>query len=61
MLVLGVRQSDSIVSTYISFFFQVLFPYRLVQNIKYSSLLYGRFLLAVYFIYSGVYVLIPNA
>ena len=40
VLVSGVQQSDSVIHTYISIFFQILFPYRLLQNIEYSSLYY---------------------
>ena len=39
MLILGKWQSDSVIHTYISFF-QILFPYRLLQNIEHSSLCY---------------------
>ena len=48
MLVSGVQQSDSdiyicicvCVCVYIYILFQILFPYRLLQNIQYSSLCY---------------------
>ena len=40
MLVPGAQQSDSVIHTYISILFQILFPYRLLQNIEYSSLCY---------------------
>ena len=38
MLVSGVQQSDSVIHTYI--LFQILFPYRLLWVIEYSSLCY---------------------
>ena len=46
---------------YISILFQILFPCRLLQNIKYSSLYYtvGPCWLSV--IYSSVYMLIPSS
>ena len=34
VLVSGVQQSDSVIHIYL---FQVIFPYRLLQNIEYSS------------------------
>ena len=40
VLVLGVQKSDSVICTYVSFFFQIIFPYRLLQTIEYSSLCY---------------------
>ena len=40
MLVSGVQQSDLVLHTYISISYQILFPYRLLQNIEYSSLCY---------------------
>ena len=45
MLVSGVQQSDSVISIMcvcvrVCIFFQILFLYRLLQNIKYSSLCY---------------------
>ena len=39
VLVSGVQQSDSII--YISGLFQILFPYRLLQNIEQISLILG--------------------
>ena len=39
VLVSGIRQSDSVIHVYIQlFFFQALFPFRLLQNIEQSSL-----------------------
>ena len=42
VVVSGVQQSDSVIHIYVymSILFQVLFPYRLLQNIEYSSLGY---------------------
>ena len=45
VLVSGVQQSDSDIYIYIYIYkralFQILFPYRLLQNIEYSSLCYA--------------------
>ena len=51
MLVSGVQQSDSDIFSYL--FFQIIFCYRLLQDIEYSSLCYtgGP---SIYFIYSSV-------
>ena len=42
MLVSGVQQTDSVIYIYIYIYilFQILFSYRLLQNIEYSSLCY---------------------
>ena len=40
VLVSGVQQSDSIIHIHVSILFQILFPFRLLQNIKQSSLCY---------------------
>ena len=40
VLVSGVQQSDSVIHTYISILFQILFPHRLLQNTEQSSLCY---------------------
>ena len=45
VLVSGVQQSDSVIHAYRSFFFQILFPCRLLQEIEHSSLCYSRILL----------------
>ena len=37
VLISGVQQSDSVIQIYKSISFQILFPYRLLQNIEYSS------------------------
>ena len=37
VLVSGVQQSDSVIHMYL---FQILFPYRLLQNIEYSRALF---------------------
>ena len=44
VLVSGVQQSDSVIHVYL---FQVIFPYRLLQNIEYSSLPYLLVLLSL--------------
>ena len=40
VLVSGVQQSDSFIHIYVSILFQILFPFRLLQNIEQSSLCY---------------------
>ena len=40
MLVSGVQQSDSVQHIHVSILFQILFPFRLLQNIEQSSLCY---------------------
>ena len=40
VLVSGVRQSDSVEHIHVSILFQILFPFRLLQNIEQSSLCY---------------------
>ena len=49
------------ISLYISILFQILFPYRLLENIKYSSLCYivGPFQLSILFIV--VYICPPQS
>ena len=59
VLISGVQQGNSVMHIHISILFCILFPYRLLQNIEYSSL-YSRSLLIICFIYSNVYMLIPN-
>ena len=62
MLVSSVPQSDSVVHVHVSILLQILFPHRLLQNTEQSSLcyIYDGSLLVTYFIYSSVYMLIPN-
>ena len=40
MLVSGIQQSDSVIRIHVSILFQVLLPFRLLQNIEQSSLCY---------------------
>ena len=40
VLVSGVQQSDSIIHIHVSILFQILFPFRLLHNIEWSSLCY---------------------
>ena len=40
VLVSGIRQSDLLIWIHVSILFQILFPYRLLQGIEYSSLCY---------------------
>ena len=55
MLVSGVQQSDSVIHIHTSILFQVLSPYKLLQEYWVESpVLYSRFLLIIYFIYSSV-------
>ena len=68
MLVSGVQQSDSViyicvcVYTYIYTLFKILFHYKLLQDIEYSSLVPCAIQLVpvVYFIYSNVSIVISN-
>ena len=60
VLVSSVRQSDSFIHIHISILFQMLFPCSLLQNIEFP-VLYRRSLLIIYFMYSSVYLLIPNS
>ena len=56
VLVAGVQQSEYMYMVHIcTIFFQILFPYSLLQSIEYSFLCYIRsLLLVIYFIYSSV-------
>ena len=40
VLVSGVQHSDSVIHINVSILFQILFPFRLLQNIEQSSLCY---------------------
>ena len=40
ILVSGVQQSDSVSHIHVSILFQILFPFRLLQSIEWSSLCY---------------------
>ena len=40
VLVSGVQQSDSVIHIHVSILFQILFPFRLLQNIEQNSLCY---------------------
>ena len=40
VLVLGVQQSDSVIHIHVSILFQIIFPFRLLQNIEQHSLCY---------------------
>ena len=52
VLVSGVQQSDSVIHIHVSILVQVLFPFRLLQNIEQSSLLlYRRSLLVILFFF----------
>ena len=60
LLVAGVQQSDSVIHIHISILFQVLFPFRLLQNIEQSSLCYtvGPCWLSILFYFIYLYKLI---
>ena len=40
VIVSGVQQNDSLIHIHVSFFFQIIFPYRMLHNIEGSSLSY---------------------
>ena len=62
MLVSDVQQSDSVIHMYIAIVFQIIFNYRLLQAIEYSSMCYTAGLFKkIYFICSSVYLLISNS
>ena len=42
VLVWGIQQSDSIMHRYINVIYYILFHYRLLQDIEYSSLCYSE-------------------
>ena len=56
VLVSDVKQSDSVIRIHVSILFQIIFPFRLLQDIEQRSLGYTL----VYLLYNGVYLLIPN-
>ena len=61
MLVSGVQHSDSVIHTHVSILFQVLFPFRLLQNIEQSSLCYAvgpcwLSILFFYFIFFNIFI-----
>ena len=58
MSVLGVQQSDSVIHIHVSIPFQVLFLFRLLENIEESTVLYT--LLVICFKYSRVYTSIQG-
>ena len=52
VLVSGVQQRDSVVHIHVSILFQILFPFRLLQNIEQNSLCYavGPYWLSILYI-----------
>ena len=40
VIVSGVQQNDSVIHIHVSFFFQIIFPFRMLHNIEGSSLSY---------------------
>ena len=54
VLVSGVQQSDSLIHTHVPILFQVLFPFRLLQNTEYGSLCYTVGPCWLPFLYTGV-------
>ena len=59
VLIAGVQQSDSVMCTYASLFLR--FFYVLLKYQVYFPVLYSRSLLIICFVYSSVYMLIPNS
>ena len=57
MLVSSVQQSDSVIYV----LFQMIFQYRLLQDIEYCFFLYSKFLLLIYLMYSGLHLLITHS
>ena len=58
VLVSGVQQSDSVIHTHVSILFQILSPFRLLQNTEQEfPVLYSRSLLVFYLKYSQFYFL----
>ena len=52
----GILQSDSVICTHVCLLFHIIFPFRLLQNIEQSAVLYSRSLSVVSFIHSTVCV-----
>ena len=61
VLVSGVQQSDSVIHIHVSILFQILCPFKLLQNTEQFPVLYDRSLLVIYFKYSSVYMSISNS
>ena len=57
VFVSNVQQSDSVIHIHVSVLFQILSPFRLLQNVEFP-VLYNRSLLVIYFKYNSVYMLI---
>ena len=59
----GVAKSRTRLSdfTFTFILFQILFPFRILQNIVQNSLCYTVSLLVFYFTYSSIYMSIPNS
>ena len=60
VLVSGLQSGDSVIHIHVSVLFQILSPFRLLQNIEFP-VLYNRSLLVIYFKYNSVYTLIPTS
>ena len=60
VLISAIQESESVIHIHISILFQILFLFRLLQTIEFP-LPYSWSLLIIYFIYSNVYMLIPNS
>ena len=58
VLVSVIQYSDSVLYIYY-IIFQNISHYRLLQNVEYILVLYSSSLLVIYFIYGGLYMLIP--
>ena len=60
VLVSSVQQSNPVIPIHVSILLLILFPRRLLQNIEFP-VLYSSSLLIIYFIYSSLYMFIPNS
>ena len=61
VLVSDIQQSALVIHIHISILFQILLPCRLLPSIEYSSVLYSKSLLIIYFTYSSVHMPIPTS
>ena len=66
MLVSRVQQSDSVIHIHLSILFQILFHYRLLQDIEYSTGNYTQYLVIVGsyclpILYRVMCILVPNS
>ena len=59
-LVSGVQKSESVMHIHIPTLFWILFPYRKLEYGVEFPVIYSRFLLVIYFIYSSGYMGFPG-